>query len=382
MVELEVGDEVGEEAAHEFTPEIRVGVLVAPGLTGSFVERLVEDVTAALQERHPGIRWRLETVEDGLVEPPAEDVAIVTAARERLLGRTWDLVLCLTDLPLRVARRPVVAHASPLHGVAVLSVPALGPVGLRRRARDAVLRLIDALLGEGETAGLGHAEAKARSRRLTRRLRELGSDTDDDGEGIRFTARVLTGHLRLLIGMVRANRPWRLAARLSRAVAAAGAAGALALVTSDIWRLADALGWLRLGAVAVGAAGAITAALILGAGLWEHVKNPAMRQQVVLFNLATTGTVLVGVVALYVALSVVALPVALVLIPDGLFASALGHPAHFRNYLELAWLTSSLATFGGALGAGLETDEAILAAAYTYRTSAATERDAGPAAPE
>jgi hypothetical protein len=382
MVELEVGEEVGEEAAHEFTPEIRVGVLVAPGLTGSFVERLVEDVTAALQERHPGIRWRLETVEDGLVEPPAEDVAIVTAARERLLGRTWDLVLCLTDLPLRVARRPVVAHASPLHGVAVLSVPALGPVGLRRRARDAVLRLIDALLGEGETADPGHAEAKAPSRRLTRRLRELGSDTDDDGEGIRFTARVLTGHLRLLIGMVRANRPWRLAARLSRAVAAAGAAGALALVTSDIWRLADALGWLRLGAVAVGAAGAITAALILGAGLWEHVKNPAMRQQVVLFNLATTGTVLVGVVALYVALSVVALPVALVLIPDGLFASALGHPAHFRNYLELAWLTSSLATFGGALGAGLETDEAILAAAYTYRTSAATERDAGPAAPE
>lgn len=382
MVELEVGDEVGEEAAHEFTPEIRVGVLVAPGLTGSFVERLVEDVTAALQERHPGIRWQLETVEDGLVEPPAEDVAIVSAARERLLGRTWDLVLCLTDLPLRVARRPVVAHASPLHGVAVLSVPALGPVGLRRRARDAVLRLIDALLGEGETADLGHAEAKAPSRRLTRRLRELGSDTDDDGEGIRFTARVLTGHLRLLIGMVRANRPWRLAARLSRAVAAAGAAGALALVTSDIWRLADALGWLRLGAVAVGAAGAITAALILGAGLWEHVKNPAMRQQVVLFNLATTGTVLVGVVALYVALSVVALPVALVLIPDGLFASALGHPAHFRNYLELAWLTSSLATFGGALGAGLETDEAILAAAYTYRTSAATERDAGPAAPE
>jgi hypothetical protein len=107
-----------------------------------------------------------------------------------------------------------------------------------------------------------------------------------------------------------------------------------------------------------------------------------MRQQVVLFNLATTGTVLVGVVALYVVLSVVALPAALLLIPDGLFASALGHPTHFQNYLELAWLTSSLATFGGALGAGLETDEAILAAAYTYRTSATTERDAGPAAPE
>jgi hypothetical protein len=369
----------GRSAPALAVPEIRLGVLVAPGLTGGFAERLVEDVEAELQVRHPDIRWRIELVEDGLVQPPADDSEIVSAARERLLGRSWHLALCLTDLPLRVARRPVVAHASPLHGVAVLSVPALGPVGVRRRARDAVLRLVDALLGEGEAAQLGQSRATARLRRLTHRMRELGSDAGaTDGETIRFTARVVTGHLRLLVGMVRANRPWQLAAGLSRAVTAAAAAGALALVTSDIWRLADALGWLRLGAVAAGSSGAIIATLILGAGLWEHVRNPAMRQQVVLFNLATTATVTLGVAALYLVLAVVALPAALLLIPPHLFADALGHPAHLRNYLELAWLTSSLATFGGALGAGLETDEAVLAAAYTYRISASSEREARP----
>jgi hypothetical protein len=77
------------------------------------------------------VHWRFRLVRDALVAPPAGDGEIVAAARRRLLDGNWDLVMVATDLPLRAARRPVVAHASPLHGVAVLSVPALGTVALR-----------------------------------------------------------------------------------------------------------------------------------------------------------------------------------------------------------------------------------------------------------
>ena len=94
------------------------------------------------------------------MQPPADDAEIVAAARARQLGEDWDLAVCLADLLLEADRRPVVAHASPVHGMAVLSLPDLGVVGPRRRALQITLGLVRALLGNGEAtdpARLAHA---------------------------------------------------------------------------------------------------------------------------------------------------------------------------------------------------------------------------------
>jgi hypothetical protein len=343
--------------------DVTIGLIAAPGSATEIATILAEDLHAELSLHLPTVQWRVPTVVDALVRPPSDDAALVAAARDRLLKEGWDLVVCLTDLPLKARRRPVVAHASPLHGVAVVCLPALGALGLRRRTRDTVVGLVRTLLGDTEDHAL-----PGRVAGLGRRAGELGRSQQREGDGsVMFTARVLSGNLRLLIGMIRANQPWRLAVGLSRAMTAALATGVFALVTPDIWQLSAALGWIRLSAIAMGSVLGITVALIAGAGLWEHPSHPVGRKQVTLFNLATTATVVLGVLFLYAALLVLALVASLALVPSSLLEEGIGHAVRVGDYMKLVWLTSSLATLGGALGAGLESDEAVRAAAYTYR---------------
>jgi hypothetical protein len=80
-----------------------------------------------------------------------------------------------------------------VHGVALLSLPALGAVGLRKRALQAALGLVRTLMGTSED---GDADDRAA---MGRRLRELATDPADGSAGVAFTARVLTGNLRLLL---------------------------------------------------------------------------------------------------------------------------------------------------------------------------------------
>jgi hypothetical protein len=190
---------------------------------------------------------------------------------------------------------------------------------------------------------------------------------------VRLVAAVVRGNARLLAGMLRANRPWRLIARLSRALAAAIAAVVFALVTSDVWRLADALGPLKLAALTVISLASVVVFLILSHGLWSRADG-ADREQAILFNVATTLTLIIGVASLYGALFVLGLAGAGLALDQHILSQTIG-PKTGLGYAKVAWMASSLATIAGALGAGLESDDAVREAAYGYRPERETEQE-------
>jgi hypothetical protein len=346
---------------------VQAGVIATPVLPDDAVAELADELAAELSRRYPDVRWDVPHLREPLVEPPVDLTELVDATRARLLEEDWDLALCITELPVRLARRPLLVQASPTHGVAIVSLPALGVLRVSRRLREAAADAVGALIGDPPQPGSRATDA-ARRLRTRRRLIELATDVNDPSvHGVALVARVIEGNIRLLLGMIRANRPWRLAARLFRALAGALAALTFALIASDVWRMADSLDTLRLAVLTLAAIATAVFTLIAAHGLWESAPDPYAREQVLLFNIATLATVALGIVSLYVAVFVAGLAVAGLLIDSSLFARAVDHPVDLSHYLRLAWLASSLATVGGALGAGLESGVAVREAAYAYR---------------
>jgi hypothetical protein len=301
-------------------------------VTRDLAQRLAKEV----RERFPGAALKVAVDENVGALNPEPDVDLVKIVRERMLQEGWDLAICLTDLPLLVGHRPVRAHASVSLGVGIVSLPALGPVDLEARLRDAVTRMIEKLLRS-------------------------------DDETITHVAPAARGGLRLLLGMVRANRPWQLTAGLSRALVGALGTGALALASPGVWHLADGSSWVRLALLTAGSLLITCVSLILIHDLWERSPAAEARPRVVLINLATAITIVLGIGSLYVALFVLTLGGGAALIPSGVLSEELGHGVGLEQYLKLAWLTSSLATLGGALGAAIENERAVHEAAYGYR---------------
>jgi hypothetical protein len=336
---------------------VQVGLIATPALDADAVAEVADELAAVLAERFPGVDWDVVAIRKSLLPPPAAMTELVDATRRHLLDQDWDLAVAVTELPLRLARRPLVKHSSPTHRVGLVSLPALGARRVRQRLLDSLGDVVASLVGEGdEPAG------------TQRRLVEIASDVEGaDDLGPVFVARVVSGNIGLLLGMIRSNHPWRFATRLSRALSGAIAAGAFALVTTDVWRISDGLGAGRLAAVSVVTVVLATITLIGVHGLWERANDPRVREQVALFNVVTAITVSFGVLSLYVALVVLSLAGAALVIDSSLFTAIVQHHAGAGDYLRLAWFTGSLATVGGALGGTLESDRTVREAAYAYR---------------
>jgi hypothetical protein len=370
---------------------VALGLIPAPEMPHRLAQELSTKLPELLSRRvDERVSWEVSVICDPLTGSDPDAVRVIDAGRERMEEEGWNLAICLTDLPIRTDGRPVVATVSTAYNVAVLSLPPLGVTLLRRRVREATLQLVSELYegspelgraGEYRDAAEGNSgqvrRPGSRAHRLVeRRLTELISpirriaptNEEDDEVDVRFVSPKVRGHLRLLAGMVLANRPWRLFTTMKGTVAAAFATAAYALVMPIIWQMADSLSWVRLLALMVLAVVAMVVWIIVAHHLWERpAAQEEAREQAALYNASTALTLSVAVLFSYAVLFVLVLLAAGFFLESGFLQSNLGHPVGLADYVRLAWMATSLATVAGALGSGLEDEETVREATYGYR---------------
>ncbi|MGH3909747.1 MAG: hypothetical protein ACRDRM_02855, partial [Pseudonocardiaceae bacterium] len=216
-------------------------------------------------------------------------------------------------------------------------------VHLSSTPEQLMLQLLDELTGSNcQCASEGAAEPRRGLRSpLTALLAPIQRESvTEDGEfDVRYRATKTRGRLRLLTGMVRTNRPWRLIFGLTSALAAALATGAYALSSSTIWQIGDHLGPARHLGAAVASIFMLVVWLIAAHHLWETRSSNG--DQAILYNASTVLTLSIGVACMYAGLFVVSLGSAVFLVSPDLLASTLGHPVGWTSYLTLAWGTTT-----------------------------------------
>jgi hypothetical protein len=105
---------------------------------------------------------------------------------------------------------------------------------------------------------------------------------------------------------------------------------------------------------------------------------PRARERSRLYNGSTLLTLTAGVLICYAALYLVNLAWAYFVVDPAVMGGYLQNPIGHGDLFVLAWFVASAATVGGGLGSGLESDEAIRAAAYSKREQDRRDRVTHP----
>ena len=131
-------DERGEPEGE--VPDRRLGLIADPDLPDQVARYLADELPDLLGEEHS---WAVEVDVDPVTAGRHNTRDILASAKQRMQQHHWDHAICLTDLPVRAAGKPVVAEVDLDRSVGMISLPALGGTQPYRRARQLVLQLVD-----------------------------------------------------------------------------------------------------------------------------------------------------------------------------------------------------------------------------------------------
>lgn len=123
-----------------------VGLVPAPEMSAEMAEQVIDQLPELLANYvDDRLSWEVQLIVDPLIGAAEASTDIIESILEYKRDRQWDYAVCITDLPIYMHGRFVIAETSTVHGVAMVSLPAFGITAIRHRLSEAILQLINEL---------------------------------------------------------------------------------------------------------------------------------------------------------------------------------------------------------------------------------------------
>ncbi|WP_407272959.1 hypothetical protein [Radiobacillus sp. PE A8.2] len=355
--------------------EMKVGILPAPEFPEKMVRRLAEILPNAFKDYiDDTVDWNIEIKADPITGAAETADEITEKAEREIQASNFDYVISVTDLPIFSKKDVVLASSNLNKKVSQISLPAFGFKPMRKRLKDTIIQMMKDLYN-GKSNSMEEKEdgvfsqSKHKISRLLSPIRRKMTEKSEDTIFQYYVMPRLNGKLRILMGMVHANRPLKIFSSFKKVIAIAFATGAYGLIFPSLWNLSVVYEPARYIILMFTAIGSMVLWIILVHNLWEKPSFWNKRKIRRMYNATTIITLSVAVVFYYIILFVLFFLSVRLLIPEQLFSSqsVLKEKVTLENYIHLTWLVTSFATLGGAIGAGLEDDELVSKATYSYR---------------
>lgn len=339
-----------------------VGLVPSPGLAHEHVTKIIPKVKRLLSQRiNDDSQWNFDVKED-LIIGSAEDVHESVDKAEQIKNeKNWDFAICVTDLPSISGKRVVVSDFDNDKQVAMLSLPSLGAIDLKRKLISSITTMIEQLyynepLKKPSTHPLIH-------------LRSVEPAEDESAKRRYINTLMLISWIQLICGLTRANKPWKNVFNFKKIISVAFATGTYVSIFSMPWELSVIYSPLRFIILMIISIVGMAGWLFYAHRLIERKTAKSQRTYRWIYNATTMLTLVVITLINYFVLYILLTISITLFVPVSLFNSWTSAQAEFTfmNYVRLIWFVSSLGLLAGAMGSTVENEEKIRKITYSYR---------------
>lgn len=350
--------------------KIKVGLIPSPGLSANLINKIVSKLNLHFEkEINPNVDWEFEikvNIFVGAAEYVNETINKAVKMKE---DNAWDYAVCITDLPSFSGRRAVIADIDTKSDVGLISLPSFGAFPLKKRIVKALTYIVELMYKQSRKDVEEEVTKNINWNFLFSNIKRVTPEEDRNTD-IRFILQSrIIGWLRVLTGMVYANRPWLAIGAFKKILTLAFATGIYISIFSTPWQLSVAYTPLRFIVLMILSMTGMVVWINFAHKLWEKPSSKSQSQYRKLYNVTTIMTLIVITIINYLVLFVLFIISTSLFVPEGIFEAATidGVNGSLENFVRLAWLTTSLALLVGAVGATVEKEEKIREVTYSYR---------------